>query len=98
MIYKIWCYYAILSFVRMKEIAWELIKSVEGEIVLGNTVWSRDWERFNQSYVGKNEAEELTNDELIEYLRWMACNKPGRYAQVMTAFAKTQGRAAGMAV
>ena len=98
MIYKMWCCYAILSFVCMKEYAQELIKSVEGEIVLGNTVWSRDWERFNQSYVGKNEAEELTNDELIEYLRWMACNKPGRYAQVMTAFAKTQGRAAGMAV
>lgn len=74
--------------------AQKLIKSAEWkEFVLGNTVWSRDWERFNQSYVGKNEAEELTNDELIEYLRWMACNKPGRYAQVMTAFARTQGRA-----
>ena len=78
----------------MKEIVRELIISVEGECVLGNTVWSRDWEHFNQSYVGKNEAEELTNDELIEYLRWMACNRPARYAKVMTAFANTQRRTA----
>ena len=62
------------------------------------TQWSRDWESFNKSYVGRNEAEELTNDEFIEYLRWMACNKPARYAKVMTAFANTQRHAAGVAV
>ena len=55
-----------------------------------DTDWSRDWENFNQSKVGKNEAEGLSNDELVEYLRWMACNKPRKYEQLMTAFAKTQ--------
>ena len=62
----------------------------EKEDILGTTQWSRDWESFNKSYVDKNEAEKLSNDELIEYLRWMACNKPARYAKVMTAFANTQ--------
>ena len=63
---------------------------------MGATQWSRDWESFNKSYVDRNEAEKLSNDELIEYLRWMACNKPARYAKVMTAFANTQR--AGVAV
>ena len=68
----------------------------EKEDILGTTQWSRDWESFNKSYVDRNEAEKLSNDELIEYLRWMACNKPSRYAKVMTAFANTQR--AGVAV
>ena len=54
------------------------------------TIWTRDWEHFNQSEVGRNGAEGLTDDELVEYLRWMACNRPGKYVKVMTAFAKTQ--------
>ena len=72
----------------------ENILFTEKEDVVGTTQWSRDWESFSKSYVGKNEAEELTNDELIEYLRWMACNKSARYAKVMTAFANTQRRTA----
>lgn len=56
------------------------------------TVWSRDWESFNQSEVGRNEAEGLSNDELVEYLRWMACNRPKKYAELMTTFAKSQER------
>lgn len=66
--------------------------------VLEQAQWSRDWEQFNQSYIDRNEAEELTNEELIEYLRWLACNRPGRYAKVMTAFANTHGQVAGVAV
>ena len=57
---------------------------------LDKMMWTRDWEQFNQSQVGRNAAEGLTNDELVEYLRWMACNRPQKYAQVMTAFARTQ--------
>mgnify|MGYP002625085475 CR=1 FL=1 len=53
--------------------------------------WSRDWNQFNQKNVGKNEAEGLSDKELIEYLKWMACHKPDKYAQVMVAFMKAQG-------
>ena len=38
-----------------------------------------------------NGAEGLSDDEVIEYLRWMACNRPERYVRVMSAFAQTQG-------
>ena len=54
------------------------------------TIWTRDWEDFNQSEVGRNGAEGLTDDELVEYLRWMACNRPEKYVKVMTAFVMTQ--------
>ena len=89
----------IYSSLCVRERTDETIKPVEREeIVLGTTQWSRDWESFNKSYVGRNEAEKLSNDELIEYLRWMACNRPSRYAKVMTAFADTQRQPAGVAV
>ena len=83
----------------MKEHTDETVQPVEREdIVLGTTQWPRDWESFNQSYVGRHEAEKLSNDELIEYLRWMACSKPKKYAKVMSAFANTQRQPAGVAV
>ena len=54
----------------MKEHTDETVQPVEREdIVLGTTQWPRDWESFNQSYVGRHEAEKLSNDELIEYLQ-----------------------------
>lgn len=53
------------------------------------TVWSRDWESFSQSAVGRNAAAGLSDDELVEYLRWMACNRPDKYARLMSAFVKT---------
>ena len=98
MVYKVWWQCAILLLACEKGRATEQIKMGEREMVLEETQWSRDWEQFNQSYIDRNEAEELTNEELIEYLRWLACNRPGRYAKVMTAFASTQGQVAGVAV
>ena len=55
------------------------------------TIWTRDWEHFNKTESGMNGAEGLSDDEVIEYLRWMACNRPERYVRVMSAFAQTQG-------
>ena len=60
--------------------------------------WSRDWEHFNQSEVGRNEAEGLSNEELVEYLRWMACIRPEKYGELMTAFARAQGQEVALAV
>ena len=50
------------------------------------TVWTRDWEEFEKAgVVGRNASEGLSDAEMIEYLRWMACNRPQRSAYLMTA-------------
>ena len=48
-------------------------------------MWSRDWATYDLAHVGGRIADGLSDDELVEYLRWMACNRPQRYAYLMTA-------------
>ncbi|MBR1634439.1 MAG: hypothetical protein IJ682_05155 [Lachnospiraceae bacterium] len=52
---------------------------------LNMTLWSRDWEHLYN-------AKDLTDGELLEYLRWMACNRPAEYAKLMTSFLQKQER------
>ena len=60
--------------------------------------WSRDWELYDDSHLAGNIIAGLTDDEVVEYLRWMACNRPQRYASIMTAFMEKQGMLAKAAV
>ncbi|MCR5451692.1 MAG: hypothetical protein K6F00_03580 [Lachnospiraceae bacterium] len=59
-----------------------------------STVWSQDWERFDHIRSEKNSENnmmtELSDEEFVEYLRWMACNRPQKYIHLMTAFAEQQ--------
>ncbi len=50
--------------------------------------WSRDWELFDEAHSGGNIASGLSDDEVVEYLRWMACNKPKKYGILMTAYSE----------
>lgn len=50
--------------------------------------WSRDGFQFNQTNAGRNEEEGLSNEELMKYLQWMACNRPEKYGKLMIVFAK----------
>lgn len=58
---------------------------------LNISTWSRDWENYSCSRSDSVE-EELTDEEVIEFLRWMACYRPKKYVEVMTNFASSQGR------
>jgi hypothetical protein len=48
-------------------------------------MWSRNWAMYDMAHSGGRIAEGLSDEELVEYLRWMACNRPQRYAYLMTA-------------
>lgn len=50
---------------------------------LNMTVWSRDWEHLDST-------KDLSDGEFMEYLRWMACNRPEEYARLMTSFMQKQ--------
>lgn len=57
---------------------------------LNISAWSNDWENYSRSRSGSND-EELTDDEVIEFLRWMACHRPKKYVEGMMSFAQSQG-------
>ena len=59
-----------------------------GPMQLMTSQWSRDWELFDDAHSGGNIASGLSDDEVVEYLRWMACNRPQKYVTLMTAYSE----------
>ena len=50
-------------------------------------VWHKDWLNLTQE-----ERTNLTDEELLEYMQWLACNEPKKYGELMMNVLFLQGR------
>ena len=53
--------------------------------------WTANWEDFDRGVSDKKGAKDLTDDEFVEYLRWLACHKPAKYSAIMVSFHEHYG-------
>ncbi len=77
---------------RMDRETWERsgrIFSERGRMSIKNRRWTHDWRRYNFDGVrlvedgDVNGLSSLSQEEVKEYLVWLACNEPAKYGRLM---------------